>query len=451
MKKRILSMLLALSVAVTLSACSGNKSADSGNSASADKGSTANNSSNSNSANEKVKFSLWHSFVGADQKAAFMETKMKEFREEHPNYEIDEQKIPRDQYQTKLKTQAAAGQLPDAFVSWPNAMTKEFSQAGLLTDINDLLAKKPEWKEGFVNRALEEFTFNGKTYSAGIGISITSLVFYNKTLFDKYGLSYPKSYEELKNVIKVFNDNGVIPIAHGNKPRWPMQSSILSMIANRETGSEWLYNVLNKQGAKFTDPEFIKALKDIKELVDIGAFNKDYTSIDNVQMRDYFYKGEAAMMIDGSWAIPDIIAKAPEELKKNIEIDILPPFEGGKGDPNVVSGVSGTGIVINAKVSPKQKSAIEELIVHVTDSDAQKLYAKYNIAVSYKNIEMDPNEIDPIYAKMVNVISKHPLVTVYDSALNSEQTDIVNNGLQAITIGQKTPEQVAEELQAAVK
>jgi raffinose/stachyose/melibiose transport system substrate-binding protein len=49
------------------------------------------------------------------------------------------------------------------------------------------------------------------------------------------------------------------------------------------------------------------------------------------------------------------------------------------------------------------------------------------------------------------VISKHPLVTVYDSALNSEQTDIVNNGLQAITIGQKTPEQVAEELQATVK
>jgi len=143
----------------------------------------------SNAANnpKKVKFNLWHSFVGADQRAKFMDVILAQFKDKYPEIEIVEQEIPRDQYQTKLKTQAAAGQLPEAFLIWPNAMTREFANANLISDINDLLKANPDWKNGFIPRALDEFTVNGKTYSAGLGVSVTSIVFYNKALFDKYG------------------------------------------------------------------------------------------------------------------------------------------------------------------------------------------------------------------------------------------------------------------------
>jgi len=450
MKKQIICAILAISLLFAFAGCSG-KPASQENTPSQTPSREETTTPAAQAVPEKVKFSLWHSYVGTDQRAPFMEARMSQFREQYPNYEIDEQKIPRDQYQTKLKTQAAAGQLPDAFVVWPNAMTIEFATSNLLADINDLLERNPEWRDGFVSRALDEFTVDGKTYSAGLGVSVTSIVFYNKALFDKYNLSYPQSYEELKNVITTFVKNGVIPIAHGNKPKWPAQSTIFSLMANRETGSEWLDNVLAKNGAQFTDPEFIRALEKFEEITKLGAFNKDFISLDNVQMRDYFYKGQAAMMIDGSWAVPDVIAKAPEDLKANIELDILPGFEGGKGDPNVMSGVSATGIAINKKVSPQQKAAIEDLIVFLTNSEAQQMYAEYNIPVSYKNVTIDKSKADPIYIKLTELISKHPLVTVYDSALNSELTEIVNNGIQGIMVGKQTPEEVAKQLQAAVK
>lgn len=436
MRKRLLSIIAAVVMTASFAGCTAKKPEVANNAATGDK---------------KVKFSLWHSFVGADQRAPFMEERMNAFRAKYPNYEIDEQKMPRDQYQTKLKTQAAAGQLPDSFLLWPNAMTKEFANANLLADINDLLAKDAEWKNSFVPRALDEFTVNGKTYSAGLGISITSMVFYNKAIFEKYGVTYPKSYDELKEAIKTFSKNGVIPIALGNKALWPAQSTIFSLLANRNTGSEWLDNVLNKKGAQFTDPQFVDALNKLKELTDLGAFNKDYNSIDDVQMRDYFYKGQAAMVISGSWIVPDMIAKAPEDVKKNVEIDVLPPLAGGKGDPNVMSGVSSTGIVINAKASAEQKEAIGNLIKFLTNSEAQLAYTKFNIPVSFKSVKLDSTKVDPIYSKMNDQIAKHPLVTVYDSALNSELTDIINNGLQAVMIGKQKPEDLAKQLQAAVK
>ncbi|WP_070000623.1 extracellular solute-binding protein [Cellulosilyticum sp. I15G10I2] len=400
---------------------------------------------------QTVKFTLWHSFVGEDQRADFMAKRMEQFRELHPEYIIDEQKIPRDQYQTKLKTEAAAGQLPDAFLIWPNAMTKEFVDSSLIKDISSYLEENPEWKNSFTSKALDEFTFNGKTYSAGLGISITSILFYNKALFDQYGLKAPETYEELKEVIGVFNEKGIIPIALGNKAKWPVQSTIFSNLANRQTGSEWLESVLGRSGSKFTDQEFIEALHKMKELVDIGAFNKDYNSIDEVQMRSYFYKGEAAMMIGGSWILPEMIKNAPDDIKENVELTILPKLEDGKGDPSTMSGVSSTGIAISAKVTPEQEAAIKKLIQFLTDDDAQKMYAASNIPVSSVTVNISEMDLDPAYKKMVSLIQKYPMVTVYDSALNSELTDIVNNGLQAVMLGAVQPEQLANDLQKALE
>jgi raffinose/stachyose/melibiose transport system substrate-binding protein len=320
-----------------------------------------------------------------------------------------------------------------------------------LADINDLLDANPDWKNSVVKPAIDEFTVNGKTYSVGNGVSLTSLIFYNKDLFERNNVTYPKTFSEFKQACRTFLDNGVIPIAHGDKTQWPAQSSILSCVANRETGSEWLNNVLSGSGAKFTDPEFIKALNNIKELADMGAFNKDYMSLDNAQMRDYFFRGEAAMMIDGSWALPEIFAKAPDDLRANIQVGVFPAFEGGKGDPDAVSGVSATGIVISAKASAEQKAAIEKLIMKLTDADAQDLYVRNGVIPSAVKTNIPESELDPILKQVLDVLGNNPLVAVYDSALNSEQTEIINNGLQSLMLGSKTAEQVAQELQSAVK
>ncbi|MDR3284446.1 MAG: extracellular solute-binding protein [Treponema sp.] len=398
----------------------------------------------------KVKISIWHSFVGSDQRAPFMEKRMAEFIAANPDIIVDEQKMPRDQYQTRLKTAAAAKDLPTGFLQWPDTPTQEFAQAGLLAPINEYLDANPGWKNDLLPQVLDAFTVDGKTYGVGLGISLTSIVFYNKALFDQYNVKVPSTLDELRAAIRTFKANNIIPLAHGDKPLWPAQSSLMSIVGNRYTGSQWLFDVIaGKNNAKFSDPEFISALNLMKELA--GAFNEDYNSLDNVQMRDYFYRGEAAMMIDGSWALPGVIENAPEAMKPNIEMTVFPSVPGGKGDPSTISGVSSTSIVISSSATPEQRAALYKLIQFLTNQEAQKMYMDYNIPVASKTIQPDVSLVTPLYAKMVTLIQEHPLVTVYDATLSSQQADIINNGLQAVMLSIQTPAELAADLQKTVR
>jgi raffinose/stachyose/melibiose transport system substrate-binding protein len=401
----------------------------------------------------KVHITMWHSYVGADQRAEFMEKRLEQFQAANPDVVMEIQGIPRDQYQTRLKTQAAAGELPDAFNAWPNTPIREYVEAGLLADINNIMDRNPGWRDSIIPIAKDQFTVDGKTYGVGLGISVTSVFFYNKALFEKYGVKIPETYGELKTAIETFKNNNVIPIALGNKARWPAQSEIFSIVANRVTGSSWFLDaVAGKNGAKFTDKTFIDALGVMKELADMNAFNRDYNTIDDVQVRQYFYTEEAAMMINGTWVIPDMVQNAPASMKDNIEMGAFPAIEGGKGIPNTLSGVSSTSIVIASKVSPEQRAVIEELIIFLTNDEAQKMYMDYYIPVSSTSAEVDLATTDPIYAKFVSLLKAHPdMVDVYDSILNSEQTEIINNGLQSVMLGEQTPQQIAEALEKTVR
>ncbi|MDR2051826.1 MAG: extracellular solute-binding protein [Treponema sp.] len=401
----------------------------------------------------KVRITMWHSYVGADQRAEFMEKRLEQFQAANPDIIMEIQGIPRDQYQTRLKTQAAAGELPDAFNAWPNTPIREYVEAGLLADINGILAQNPEWRDSIIPIAKDQFTVDGKTYGVGLGISVTSVFFYNKALFEKYGVKIPETYSELKTAIETFKKNNIIPIALGNKARWPAQSEIFSIVANRVTGSQWLLDaVAGRNGAKFTDKAFIDALGVMKELADMNAFNRDYNTIDDVQVRQYFYTEEAAMMINGTWVIPDMVQNAPAGMKNNIEMGTFPAIEGGKGIPNTLSGVSSTSIVIASKVKAEQRAAIEKLIIFLTNDDAQKMYMDYYIPVSSTAAEVDISTTDPVYAKLVTLMKAHPdMVDVYDSVLNSEQTEIINNGLQSVMLGEQTPQQIAEALAKTVR
>jgi raffinose/stachyose/melibiose transport system substrate-binding protein len=440
--KKVLCVLATLTMFVGLIGC-GNTSNNKDTSKSSSKQESSENDKTKKE-DKQVELSYWNIFVGADSYAGSMEKLMKEFQQQYPNIKITEEKIPHDQYKTKLKTQAAAGQLPDMFLIWPNTMTKEFASAGLITDITDFIDSEKEWSDGFVEGCYNDYTVDGKVYSVPLGITITSVVYYNRALFDKYNLQYPKTYEELKNVVKVFKENDIIPIALGNKGKWPAQSCIFSTFADRQTGTDWFKNIPTGE-SKFTDEQFIGALRKFKELVEIGAFNEDLNTIDDVQARDYLYNEKAAMTINGSWMLGDVIEKASDGLKKNIELGVLPAIKGGKGNENTVSGVTGTGVVINSKVSEEKKKAAQEFIKFITDKHAQETYAYDSLSIAYK-VQLDESKIDPLFGKLLKLIEDHPLVPVYDAVLSLEQTDSINNGLQHLTVD-GNPEEIAEELQ----
>lgn len=401
--------------------------------------------SGSGNGGEKVSISIWHNWTGQDAKAVAMRKIIEDFRAQNPDIEVVDEGLPTDGLKTRLRTVAAADEMPDLFVMWPDAMTKEFVKGDLLQPIDDELNANPDWKNGFIPNALDGYTVDVKIYSVPMNLAPSSFIFYNDTLFKKYNVKVPETWEELEAAIQTFNDNGVIPIALGNKANWVAQSTFFSTVADRITGTDWFLKAVEQNGAKFTDPEFIEALKTFQKLGEINAFQEGFNSLDETQMMQLYFQGNAAMVVNGGWALANLVNNAPPEVLDNTHITIVPAIAGGKGDPATTSGVVGTGLGVSKKLDGGKKEAAMKLFYALAGPDGQKATLDSSTLVSY-NIELDKSKAHPLFVELYDLVQGIKIVPVYDSKLGSATVEVVNNGLQELLMG-GNPETIARKIQ----
>ncbi|SDX56072.1 extracellular solute-binding protein [Paenibacillus sp. PDC88] len=403
--------------------------------------------SGNNEDSEKVSITIWHNWTGQDAKAVAMRGIIEQFRADHPNIEVIDEGLPSDGLRTRLRTVAAADEMPDLFVMWPDAMTKEFVKGDLLQPINEELDQNPEWKDKFIPNALDGYTVDGNIYSVPMNLAPSSFIYYNEALFKEHGVKVPTTWAELESAIQTFNEKDVIPIALGNKANWVVQSTLFSTLADRITGTEWFLSAIEQSGAKFTDPAFVEALNVLKKLGDSGAFQDGFNSIDETQMMQLYFQGKAAMVINGGWALANLVNNAPEEVLNNTHITILPPIEGGKGQENVTAGVVGTGLGVSKKLTGERKEAAMELFYELAGPDGQKATLESSTLVSY-DVELDRSKAHPLFVELYELMQDVKITPVYDSKFGSAATEVVNNSLQELLMN-GNPEEVARKIQDA--
>ncbi|MFD1134747.1 extracellular solute-binding protein [Paenibacillus urinalis] len=403
--------------------------------------------SGNNEDSEKVSITIWHNWTGQDAKAVAMRGIIEQFRADHPNIEVIDEGLPSDGLRTRLRTVAAADEMPDLFVMWPDAMTKEFVKGDLLQPINEELDQNPEWKDKFIPNALEGYTVDGNIYSVPMNLAPSSFIYYNEALFKEHGVKVPTTWAELESAIQTFNEKDIIPIALGNKANWVVQSTLFSTLADRITGTEWFLSAIEQSGAKFTDPEFVEALNVLKKLGDSGSFQDGFNSIDETQMMQLYFQGKAAMVINGGWALANLVNNAPEEVLNHTHITILPPIEGGKGQEQVTAGVVGTGLGVSKKLSGERKEAAMELFYELAGPDGQKATLESSTLVSY-DVELDRSKAHPLFVELYELMQDVKITPVYDSKFGSAATEVVNNSLQELLMN-GNPEEVARKIQDA--
>lgn len=386
-----------------------------------------------------IKLTLWTDWTEDRPENTLYKDIIAKFNEEHEDIQIKEEAIPHDQYETKLRTQAAGNQLPDLMRVWPGARTEPLAEGGAILPLNPII---DNWEGVIPDSILQDYAIGGNYYAIPSNVSVTGLIFYHKDRLQAAGYDeFPKTYDEFKKLVKALNDEGTTPIALGNKSIWPLQSVYISTIADRFTGSDYLKNTLGGEGT-FEDPQFISALSVIDELTKANAFNEDMNTLDEAQSRNEFIKGSAGMHFAGSWAIGPILDSV-EDID-NIGVAPFPTFEGGNGDPARIAGAAGGGIAVNSQLSEEEQEAAFTFLKYYYGEELYQGLIKANIIVP-ANVEMD-DSIPQIFQD-ANSFVQGGLAPVYDATLTPELTDIINNGLQSITLGDKTPEELAKEMQ----
>jgi raffinose/stachyose/melibiose transport system substrate-binding protein len=389
--------------------------------------------------------------VHTPQELAFWPS-IDKFLKSHPNVDLVMDNMVHDSYDTKIKTLAAANQLPDVFLlkgSWIDT----WAQAGLITPINWIPDTNKAWKDGFLAGVFDPFMRNGKDiYGIPEQLTITSLVYYNAAIFEKAGIrSFPKTWPEFEKAIQAIKTAGYTPIALGNKDKWVAESCILSTLGDRYTGTDWFFKVRDGKGAKFTDPEFVQALGTFQKLAASGAFNKDFNSIDNNQQEALFFNGSAAMFIEGEWALTGVISSSKPEVLKSVRLAILPSIQGGKGASNAVSGGASWSWGVKANLSDEKKKAVSDLIVALTDRDYQKQVLEAGGFAFASYSPYDKSKLHPLNQQLNTIMASSKLAPIYDILLSAPVVETMNSGLQVLLIGAQKPFDLAKQIQAAAE
>lgn len=428
-------VLTAVAALTIVSACGGQTNGNTGSNGN-------NNPSGGAGGNETVTLTMMHPWTSPNVDNDVYKARIAAFEDKFPNIKIKQDGVAAAQYKTKLFTLATANNLADINVVWPGADLEPLVKGDLLMPLNDYM---DNWKDLVREDALVGFNAKGNQYAIPSKRNFVDIVYYNKEFVSQAGYDqFPATYEEFIDLIKKLKANGVTPISLGNKEKWPLQSSYMSIIGQRFAGSDFLEKVMAGE-AKLTDPQYVKAIAVIDELTKLEAFNIDANNMDSVQAQDYLIQGKAAIHI--SSATVDGRIRVNNEEGDKFGIALFPSVPGGEGDAKVSAGVAQFGIGIKDGLDEKKKAAALEFIKFFANEEMYAELAKAGILVPV-NMELG-DDVSP-YLKEMYELTSHGSTPVFDAVIPTQAAKEFENGLQALTVGRGTPEKVAEDTQALI-
>lgn len=296
-----------------------------------------------------------------------------------------------EEYYDKLNALVTAGETPDVFIASPGANLNDYATTGVAAKMDDYL-NADGWKQTFTSDAV----FAGGTYGddGGDGPGIYAIplniaaacVFYNTEMFEDAGAEVPKTFSELLDVCQKLQDKGYTPITISAGTAW-----CLSMVA----GYLCDRNGLNLQDIKdhktdWKDEKVINAGKQIQELS--KYFQKTAAGDDNDIATAAFYNGEAAILIQGSWAIGQINGSCAEGFADKVGVFAFPAVDGSSADPNRIIAKSDS---LCMSATTQHPEAAVQLIKYFVDDTASKYTAEVGGKIPVTNVQYDENVAPP--------------------------------------------------------
>jgi ABC-type glycerol-3-phosphate transport system substrate-binding protein len=200
---------------------------------------------------------------------------------------------------------AATGTLPDLFAEQAT-IVRDAARSGKLMDFAPALEKDHAWKSSFASDAFLSLTdAGGHVWGVPEGRDAVG-IYYNKTLFEKAGIAaFPATWDEMLQACAKLKATGAIPFAMDGD--WVTQLMWSNLIGTRPGGVAFLRSGISK-GDFASNPSVVQATEFLKGMHTSGCVNKDAFSGDYEHAAAPFLDGQAAMIANGPWMVPDIKA-----------------------------------------------------------------------------------------------------------------------------------------------
>lgn len=383
------------------------------------------------SAEEEITLNLAHIYVNeSDGQAIGFKRALDAYKEAHPNVTVVEDTADNDAYKTKLKTQLAAGSVPDVFCAWGGGFTAPFVDAGIVANLDAYVENGTINMDAMLPGICNNFYYNDSLYGLPLD-SFIGVLMCNQELFDTYGVTVPTTMEEMYAAAEVFIENGITPIAMGEKDKWPGLFPF-GVIALRYGGVETTTALLNGEG-NFDQEFVVQSAQELQKMVELGVFADDSVALTNDEAIEEFKQGRAAMWYSGNWQVGDLSTNSP--LAGKLTLVNWPAIDGAAGDQNAFVGGASACLVVSE--SSEHKDAAVELAAFMSQYFSDYAYEEGAILPTWKyEGEM---ELQPFQERLLELMnSADGFCLAWDTLLDPEPADVHSTSLQGIYAKQMT-------------
>jgi multiple sugar transport system substrate-binding protein len=269
--------LLIAALALVAASCSGD-----------DDGDTGTGEQTNGGTGEPVTLDYWV-FESGGLAGSFAEQLIEEFEAENPNVTINVTAYPEDNYGVKLDTAIAAGKEPDLVLVFGPEQMRE----GLLLPLDDMVESNGIDLSTFVPSIVEpgdEFScaYEESLYCLGSYAGSVQML-YNKDLFDAAGIEYPEAFPPMTP--EEFIDTACQLTDEANGVWGGAASDPLAYVPWETFFSD------DGRTAMFNSPEAVEQFEILASGYEQGCLPTSNILDPWEQGRDYFARGELAMVI----------------------------------------------------------------------------------------------------------------------------------------------------------
>jgi len=375
----------------------------------------------------KVSFAHWR----GEDKAVFDEL-IKRFAALHDGVEVVQDISTSNDYNAQGLQKVRGAAIGDAFATFRGAQFKNFSEAGIYTDLKDSKAVG-NYQKGLLSAGQNGNSQLGLPYQVVFPMPMA-----NVDLFDKAGAEIaPKNWDGFLAMCEKLASTGVIPISWPGGDVGNGGQLFNCMIANNAPVDDMCAQI--EQGKlKCTDDWFLKMLGQYKDLAPFVQPNATGTAVEPAQ--NLFSQGKAAMLATGSYHIA-----AVRGLGAKFPIDLVFPNTTSDGNGKYEGAYNAT-FILGVNSASKSQAAAAAWLDFLSEPENAGYYANQTA----QHVSVDKVEYtNPDLKRLSPWLQKKTALAARFQFQNLDVRNAVEASATAVISG-TSPEQAAAAAQKIV-
>jgi glucose/mannose transport system substrate-binding protein len=307
-----------------------------------------------------------------------------------------------------LATRISSGDIPATWQTHAGGALVDFVSQGVTVDLTDLY-KEQNWASVLPKPLLDSMMVDGKITAVATGVHRGNVLFYNKAVLDKAGVTLgdSTSWADFEAAATKVKASGVTPLCLGDKDVWTDVTFLENILIGELGATGW--NGLLDGSVKWSDPKVATAVEHFKTA--LSWAQEDHQSQDWTGAVASLAAGKCAFNSMGDWEYGELLVKQAKVDGTDFSATIL-------GDANTFATV--TDVFVVGKGSKNEAAAVAWMKA-LMDPVAQVEFAKLKGA-SPARTDVDLSSIGPVGQKNAKALASGTLVPslVQDSALTTK-------------------------------